>query len=67
MCQLYVMSDGGAGTCDGGSWRGQGDDWSHDHSGARVGGVKVRADDDADRRRRPHRESQSASTLNRYS
>lgn len=67
MCHLYVMSDGGAGTCDGGGWRGQGGDWSHDHSGARVGGVKVGADDDADRRRRPHRESQRASTLNRYS
>lgn len=46
MCHLYVMSDSGAGSRNGGSQQGHGGDWLLDQSGVKVGEVKVGADED---------------------
>lgn len=46
MCHLYVMSDSGAGSHNGGSQQGHSGDWLLDQSGVKVGEVKVGADED---------------------
>lgn len=46
MCHLYVMSDSGAGSRNGGSQQGHSGDWLLDQSGVKVGEVKVGADED---------------------
>lgn len=45
MCHLYVMSDSGAGSGNGGSQQGHGGDWLLDQSGVKVGEVKVGANE----------------------
>lgn len=45
MCHLYVMSDSGAGSHNGGSQQGHSGDWLLDQSGVKVGEVKVGADE----------------------